>query len=324
MINVPPGCFCNTHVCKLSRQQDLDFRFPSTFFPNYSSTFNSVSFVVSLLAVLFPTRIHSPPLPHTQTHFPSPSLLSLISTSQSPRRVFFPIENKLLREHTCQHTRLRTATNGCCHYFTNCLLCASPPSHLQSQRSLLLRGYASIKHTHSCIGAHKNTNSLSVDGLANPILSPPCFFLLQLRTYTPAASCLNNVISVFSWDNPRGSHLSARMLEESLQHVSHFHVSSAEGSNGQSFMKAHVAGGDGRASRRVRGNTLGNFHRGTCVLVPLHEMMQQRFFFPHGPSEMQPHQMNFFFCFTSPSLPIQSQLQLVTFPCVVTRACEQS
>lgn len=130
MINVPPGCFCNTHVCKLSRQQDLDFRFPSTFFPNYSSTFNSVSFVVSLLAVLFPTRIHSPPLPHTQTHFPSPSLLSLISTSQSPRRVFFPIENKLLREHTCQHTLLRTATNGCCHYFTNCLLCASPPSHL--------------------------------------------------------------------------------------------------------------------------------------------------------------------------------------------------
>lgn len=79
----------------------------------------------------------STPLPFpTHPHFPSPSLLSLISTSQSPRRVFFPIENKLLREHTCQHTvlrafpRLRTATNGCCHYFTNCLLCASPPSHL--------------------------------------------------------------------------------------------------------------------------------------------------------------------------------------------------
>lgn len=232
-----------------------------------------LSFVVSLLSVLFPTRIHSPPLPHT------PSLLSLISTSQSPRRVFFSIENKLLREHTCQHTLLhafphfKDSHKRLLSFYQLSLLCL-PSLRLKSQRSLLLRGYASIKHTHSCIGAHKNTNTLSVDGLANPVLSPPCFFLLQLRTYTPAASCLNNVISVFSWHNPRGSHLSARMLEESLQHVSHSHVFSAEGSNGQSFMKVLVAGGDGRASRRVRGNMLGNFHRGTCVLVPLHEMMQ--------------------------------------------------
>lgn len=123
--------YANSHANRISTS---DFHLP--FFQTIPLLLIMVSFVVSLLAVLFPTRIHSPPLPHTHTHFPSPSLLSLISTSQSPRRVFFPIENKLLHEHTCQHTvlrafpRLRTATNGCCHYFTNCLLCASPPSHL--------------------------------------------------------------------------------------------------------------------------------------------------------------------------------------------------
>ena len=137
-------------------------------FPNYSSTFNSVSLVFRcfIAGSSFPYEDTLPSSsPHTHTHFPSPSLLSLISTSQPPHRVFFSIENKLIREHTCQHTlqrafpRLRRATNGCCLYFTSCLFCASPPSV-----SSLVPAFSSPKririhktHTfmHRCAQKHK-------------------------------------------------------------------------------------------------------------------------------------------------------------------------
>lgn len=101
----------------------------------------------------------------------------------------------------------------------------------------------------------------------------------QMRTYNQAAfsdSCRNNMISLFCSTTPEEvtSHY------ESLQHVSHFHLYSSyllaplrAVIAKESFMRELVVPVDSQASRCVHGNMWGNFHRGTCFLVPLHEVM---------------------------------------------------